>query len=638
MIKRLLLACLVLTAGRVLAHDGDTTRVVTHDAVRVVTDPTKGVNAYPRWALFPSTRTSFRSAVMSVTYQCPDTQRCGEWDYVDQVRLLRAGGEGVDVELARLISPYGSRFTPDWKFSWRVDVSEFLPLLRDSVEIAFVHGGYESNTDRGWKVTIAIDLVEGTPAMEYLGMVPLWDGSYPFGDSLRPFGDTLRPRAFQVPAGAAVARLRVLQTGHGMDTVEGCAEFCSKERSILLDGSVVDRRRVWRECGFNALFPQAGTWIFNRANWCPGSMVAPERFDMRVAPGSGHLLEFAMEPFVNRTSQSASYMVSACLFFYRAPRAANDATLEGILAPSTADEYARMNPVCDDPTILVRNNGREPLRSLDVVYGLEGERSSEHRWEGEIVPGGEQLMTLPGLPGAGGVERIFRAELRSPNGAADEYPADNEARSLARVTPLYPSTLVVLFRTNNDSTSTSWRIRDAAGTVVAERAASGLRRATLYRDTVRLPDGCYGLTLADTAGDGLDFWYNAAGGYGSLRLASLDGTLLKAFPSDFGSKIEHAFRSRGGAPIVSDSTPILNMFPIRNPGKFFVDLFVNAPTDVALVITTEDKARTVYDRTLRGFKEGMIDVDISAEPNGFYWVSATAEGRTVTKKMKLRKD
>jgi len=34
----------------------------------------------------------------------------------------------------------------------------------------------------------------------------------------------------------------------------------------------------------------------------------------------------------------------------------------------------------------------------------------------------------------------------------------------------------------------------------------------------------------------------------------------------------------------------------------------------------------------------MIDVDISAETNGLYVVKATAGGRTVSKKMKLRKD
>jgi hypothetical protein len=575
---------------------------------------------------------------LSVTYQCPESLRCGEWDYVDRIRLVRAGGTAgakEDLEIARLISPYGSRFTPDWSFTWQVDVTEFLPFLHDSVELSFIHAGYESNTDRGWRVTIDVALVEGPPAMEFVGLRKLWDGEYVYGDSLAPFADSLAPRTFETPAGAALARLRILQTGHGMDTVEGCAEFCSKERTVRLDREVVDRRHVWRECGFNALFPQAGTWIFNRANWCPGSMVAPERIDMPVAPGTGHLLEVAMEPFVNRSGQRASYLFTGYLFFYRAFRASNDAAVEEIVSPSTRDEYARMNPVCVDPRIVLRNNGREPLRSVEVRYGIEGKELQRHSWTGSLPPGASLPVTLPGPVGGAGT---FRVELRDPNGAHDEYVQDNVARSVSAATPLYPSPVVLLFRTNNDSGHTSYQLRDAAGNIAAERSSAGLRKGTLYRDTLRLPDGCYGLTVVDTAGDGLDFWYNAAGGYGSVRLASIDGVLLKAFPSDFGSRIEHAFRVLGGAAASADTTPVLNMFPIRNPGKFFVDLFLNAPSDLTLVITTEDKTRVVYDRTFPGFKEGMIDIDVSAEPNGFYWVSATADGRTATKKMKLRKD
>jgi hypothetical protein len=291
--------------------------------------------------------------------------------------------------------------------------------------------------------------------------------------------------------------------------------------------------------------------------------------------------------------------------------------------------------VCDDPRIVLRNNGREALRSVEVRYGIEGLEVHRYAWTGELAPGASLPVTLPGPVGGAGT---FRVELRDPNGAHDEYVQDNVQRSVSRATPLYPSPVVLLFRTNNDSGHTSYQVRDASGAIVAQRASAGLRKATLYRDTLRLPDGCYALTVVDTAGDGLDFWYNAAGGYGSVRLATADGVLLKAFPSDFGSRIEHAFRVSAGARAAADTTPVLNMFPIRNPGKFFVDLFLNAPSDLSLVITTEDKTRVVYDRTYARFKEGMIDIDISAEPNGFYWVTAAADGRSVTKKMKLRKD
>ena len=27
------------------------------------------------------------------------------------------------------------------------------------------------------------------------------------------------------------------------------------------------------DCGFNAIWPQGGAWIFDRANWCPGEAV-----------------------------------------------------------------------------------------------------------------------------------------------------------------------------------------------------------------------------------------------------------------------------------------------------------------------------------------------------------------------------
>jgi hypothetical protein len=370
-------------------------------------------------------------------------------------------------------------------------------------------------------------------------------------------------------------------------------------------------------------------------------MVAPDLVDLGVSGGGRHTVNIDMEPFVNRTSQPSRYRLSAYLFFYRAPRSEHDATLEAIIAPSTLDEHSRLNPVCDNPQIVIRNSGRAPLRSARIVYGLDGGPERSYAWTGEIASGKSASVTLPGPLGGAEGTAVFRAELLDPNGARDGYAADNSQRSLARVAPVYPAPVVVLFRTNNDSTHTSYQVREAGGTVVAERQAAGLRGQTLYRDTLALPPGCYELAVADTAGDGLDFWYNASGGYGFVRLTTLGGMLLRSFPSDFGSLIRHDFRvgePGAAAGVAADSTPVLNMFPIRNPGRFFVDVFLNEPAELALRITTEDAARVVYERVFPGFKDGMIDIDISAEPNGFYLVSAGAEGRTVTKKMKLRKD
>jgi hypothetical protein len=344
-------------------------RVVAFSRQTVVTDPTKGVKSYTRWSVFPPANTRYRSVTLSVTYQCPDSLHCGEWDYIDCLYLRRVGHASSapkDVELARLISPYGWRFTPAWKFSWHVDVTDFAFMLHDSVELEFRHSGYESNSDRGWMITAEFVATEGRPPMECLGMEKLWEGSFPYGDTVKSIEEYLQPITVENRTGADLARLRVLQTGHGMDDQENCAEFCGKYRRISFDGALIDQKTIWRECGDNPLSPQAGTWIYDRAGWCPGSMVAPDCYDLPVSPGSRHSLNIDMEPYTNHKHPSASYVFSSYLFWYTTPWAGNDATLEEILSPSTDDLYTRMNPVCDNPRIRIRNNGRNPLRHRNL--------------------------------------------------------------------------------------------------------------------------------------------------------------------------------------------------------------------------------------------------------------------------------
>jgi hypothetical protein len=158
----------------------------------------------------------------------------------------------------------------------------------------------------------------------------------------------------------------------------------------------------------------------------------------------------------------------------------------------------------------------------------------------------------------------------------------------------------------------------------------------LYRDTLRLPPGCYQLTVTDTAGDGLDFWANPEGGYGYVRLLDMKGKLLKAFLSDFGSGITHAFTTAEGAPNLSnDSLPLVNPFPIRNPGKFSVELFFNEPTDMRLTITTMDSAR-VFEQQLPAVKETTIPIDITTVPDGFYYLTVTGGKLTATRKIKVK--
>jgi hypothetical protein len=206
-------ACLfALNAGLEAA---DTLRVITHDAVTVVTDPSTGAKSYPAWGVFPGSGFSVRKVTMRVTFGCPDSMRCADWDYLDRIVARRKGAAPADTlnfEIGRMLTPYGGAFGSDWKFGWTVDVTDFAPVLRDSVEIDYVHTGYEPNNDRGWKITVAFEFIAGPPIAIPLGIEKIYDGNYAYGDSARPISASLAPVTFTAAAGAGFA-----PNGHALD-------------------------------------------------------------------------------------------------------------------------------------------------------------------------------------------------------------------------------------------------------------------------------------------------------------------------------------------------------------------------------------------------------------------------------------
>ncbi len=633
-----------LTASTSLAANGDVRHVISHDRVKVVTDPSKGSNAYRQWAVFPAAPIQHRRAILWITYACPDSLRCGEWDYIDNIWLRRIGGQGQvsrDIEIARMISPYGWRFGPDWRFTWHIDITDFGFLLRDSVEVEFNHTGYESNTDRGWLITLDFELTEGRPAIEILGMDTLWSGSIPFGDSTRPIEEILAPREFVNRVGADFVRLRITQTGHGMDDAENCAEFCSKYRRVIFDGKEIDKRQLWRECGDNPLYPQAGTWIFDRANWCPGAVVYPDVYDLPVAIDGRHVIDIEMEPYINRSKPTTNYFLHSYLFYCAKPWAFHDVSLEEILAPSERDEYSRFNPICSQQRIRVKNSGREPVTKLSIRYGWESAHLSSMIWEGRIESQQTEVITLPAEIPRRFETMPFFVEIVQPSDQVDEYPFDNRRESVAVRAPVYNADIVLSLRTNADTAQTSVVINDHFGRPVFEKPAASLEVNTLYEDTIQLQEGCYELVVADTMGDGLDFWFNPEGGFGYVRLLSTTGQLLKAFPSDFGSELRHSFRvaNTGMTEIAPDSLlPLVNLFPIRNPGKFNVDLFFNSPRPVVLKVLNADSSRIVLENSYADIKEAFLPLDISSEPDGFYVLHVIADGRTIAKRFRVRRD
>ncbi|MGZ4037813.1 MAG: peptide-N-glycosidase F-related protein, partial [Bacteroidia bacterium] len=141
-----------LLATSIIAAPGDTTKIISHNAQTIITNPLSGSNEYKNWVVFPNVSKKFRKVYVTMQYKCPSGMSCGAWDYIDQIMLRRVGGKTAaskDMEIVRYITPYGNTFSSAWKFQWHMDVTDYQLLLHDSVEVGYIHTGYEG-TNVGW--------------------------------------------------------------------------------------------------------------------------------------------------------------------------------------------------------------------------------------------------------------------------------------------------------------------------------------------------------------------------------------------------------------------------------------------------------------------------------------------------------
>ena len=54
-------------------------------------------------------------------------------------------------------------------------------------------------------------------------------------------------------------------------------------------------QEIWRDdCGENPLYPQGGTWIYDRANWCPGDKATTREHELTsfIESGQENLIDF----------------------------------------------------------------------------------------------------------------------------------------------------------------------------------------------------------------------------------------------------------------------------------------------------------------------------------------------------------
>jgi hypothetical protein len=496
----------------------------------------------------------------------------------------------IRYELARYITPYGIGLSLGDGWTWTFDVTDYRPLLADSVHLEA--GNWQELLD------LKFLLIKGTPPRDVVEIKNLWNGSFNYGQPNNSIENALTPKTLQLSPQAANTRWKSRITGHGMDTPQNCSEFCQKYHYFKLNGQQVYSRLVWRDnCDRNPLFPQGGTWVYDRSNWCPGAEVWTYDLELSdlVNPGSSITLDHDVQPYTS-TGGWNYWQIEDQLISYSAPNFSLDASLEEILAPTTDQMQLRYNPICTNPKVVIKNTGSANLTSLTINYGLNGGPMSTYQWTGNLKFMDTATVNLGALTWVEGAS-FFTATISNPNGGQDQYLANNTRKSTFIYPTLLPETFVVEFKTNNYPWENSYTIKNNTGQVIAGRDGNMLSPNVTYRDTLTLPTGCYTFELIDTGEDGLSWWANSAQGSGFIRFRRINpSSNLLSWNADFGGQIYRQFTvglTNSTEELFSSQNQGITVYPNPSLGVVYVD-FDKKTGDFAHVEVFSPLGKLVY--------------------------------------------
>lgn len=670
--------CFIIALVSVQAATGDTTIITSHTNTNLNSPPSDD----DIWAVFPNNGTTYQKIIMKFTLGC-GTPNCSGWDYTVNALLGKKDG-GIDttivsidtlthdtvwnyadhvnfIEVGRLITPYGTYmagnsngFNNSWTQPYYYDVTDYAQLLKDSVSVR-VH--YDGWTD-AFSAKVEFIMVEGPPTRTVESVREIYHAYIGYPNSAG-FESVATPQTFFIDPSVTSAKVLVNMTGHGSQ-----GEFDPHYFHIIVNNQYIYDRILWKDdCGRNAVAPQGGTWIFNRANWCPGEKVPLYEIDITpyITPGQNVTVDLDMDDFTIQSGESAGYGLSAHLITYTNQKN-NDVMMEEIISPNADKPYLRFNPISTNPKVKIKNMGKLPLTYAQINYGVENGVTWYYEWTGNLPPFESEIVTLPSFDwfGVDTITRGFYAEAKWPNNVPDEYEYNNKLQSTFDMTPQLDSVFVIYFKTNNHPEENWYVVKNAAGDTVDFKDT--FNATTQYRDTLRLPAGSYSFDFYDydanwEGGDGISWWLNTQQGLetsGLLRLYRMNNTVLKNFNGDFGNNIHYEFtvgyplgyngyiqaptepQHPTGIETIANLKANMNVYP--NPANDLLNIQLNLSSATGGTITLTDIAgRSIQQVSINDNETNQnILLQTAQLSRGLYFVTLNTDKLNVTKKVILQ--
>lgn len=618
------------------ANPGDTT-VVTVWNLRKLTQ----YGNYDTTAVFPTGKRyrKIRMHYILGRYACPgNPQYCGSWDYTTQIFARPANNDSV--EIARVITPYATDWLQQNKtHTYIEEVTDYASILDGTCGMRFNYSGYSW----GFNITLKIEFIEGIPPMDALKVKNVYGGYFPYGNSANSIENYLIDKPFTYTTNGRVF-LKNTVSGHGSDNT-GCAEFCNKFYSLKINNSQIAQRQIWKnDCGINNVYPQTGTWVYNRGGWCPGAIVWPTYHELTsvTSPNTTFSVNIDMQNYTGSGSLGG-YNYETQIITYSAPNVTRDVSIEDIMAPSKDANYVRHNSRCSNPIVKIKNTGASTATSVAFAYQVNTGTVLTYTWVGTlnyldtmtvVFPPSSSLFTTSATA-------AFHVSLTAVNDiASDDNTFNNDYHSKFDPVLVVPETFVLKFLTNNNAAENYWTLYDENDFALV--SSLPFNNTTLYKDTImNLPPGCYRVVLDDYGCNGLNWWAAPGQGSGSLRIERLNGSTAFVFPVDFGCSYTKFFTVAApqqtvdisGVADVTATKNSIEVFPSPTSETAFIKLDLAKSQTISYKMT-DVNGRVIIQKSVPNVSAVYEKIDVSTLQTGLYFVTVQLQdGTTVSKKL-----
>ncbi|KID57433.1 hypothetical protein JF50_09530 [Pseudoalteromonas luteoviolacea] len=491
--------------------------------------------------------------ILALELGCAE-QGCSDWDYT--VRLEWYQGE-KRYELGRLITPYAGYmqrgmhgFDRNWRRTFYFDVSHLAPVLSGEGTFNVHYGGWGAKKSA---FGIAAKLIS-KPAYQTKSVkrvIPLYESGsegWPY-KTAEDFAQRLPVKTVTFEADEQYAEVKMIVTAHGhalsYDNPDGkaelCGEWCDRYFTLEQDGKLVVKQNLWRDdCDQSATFPQGGTYLFARANWCPGEAIEPFSYPVSTSVEGSSLFDLDWQAYSWQPSQYGTdaprYIVNAVLVTYGEQEVEEDVALTSIVKPNSAMPD-RIGLSCGEIEVDVKNLGKSTVDELWFDYGIEGLRTHQYHWQGEIEAGESKRIAFSSQFLGNYDPELAKLNI-SVRSEYDQQEGNNSQAVQFKAPVAVEHSAMLRLLTGKNGAESSVSLLDKSQTLI--------KRWDMFADsswhelTLDVPAGCYTLKVHDSQHDGLAFpFFNQRKGKGELALHhsdKLDAAVTQLQP-DFGREL-----------------------------------------------------------------------------------------------------